>query len=541
VLPLLVFWCIARNRHWISAGIVALVATYPAAVGLWEPTVETVALMAIAVLVSVVVGFITGVVAAFSPRFERAIRPVLDAMQVVPATVYLIPFLLLFGIGLVPATLSTAIYAIPPMVRLTTLGIRQVPPATVEAGHMFGSTRRQILTKVQLPQAVPSIVTGINQTINMALGIVVLAALIGAGGLGSEVIEAIRIRRPGRGFVAGFAIVAIAIVFDRVARSFVERAQHRDRGSNPRVTVAVVVGLVALTIVGRSQGWIEIPFEWDAAFADPVDDAIRWIRDHWGEALRSFNDFVVADVWLRARDLLTDTVAWPVLVGAAALLGFWLRGARLALFVAIALITTGLVGQWANAIDTFVQSMIALVVAMLIAIPIGVFAGTRPRLLAAIEPAADTLQTLPALIYAIPFVMLFTVGVVPGILAGVIYAIPAGIKLTALGIRAVPEAPLEAARSFGATNRQVLWRVRVPLALPSIVLAVNQMTMMVLANIIIAGLIGGGALGFQAINALTKEGTGLGVEVGLAIVAMALVLDRLTHAAADRFRPPASH
>ena len=156
----------------------------------------------------------------------------------------------------------------------------------------------------------------------------------------------------------------------------------------------------------------------------------------------------------------------------------------------------------------------------------------------AIEPIADTMQTLPALVYAIPFVMVFTVGVVPGILASVIYAIPAGVKLTALGVSEVPEAPLEAAHSFGATPRQVLWRVRAPLALPSIVLAVNQMIMMVLANIIIAGLIGGGALGFEAIAALTKEGSGLGFEVGAAIVAMALVLDRLMHAAAARLAPP---
>lgn len=536
--PLLVFWCIARNGRWASATIAALVAMYPAAVGMWEPTTQTIALMSISVLVSVTIGFVLGVGAALHPRLERTVRPVLDAMQVVPATVYLIPFTLLFGIGPVPAALSTAIYAIPPMVRLTTLGVRQVPESTVEAARMFGSSRRQILAKVQLPQAVPSIVTGINQTINMALGIVVIAALIGAGGLGQEVINTIRIRRPGRGFVAGFAIVAIAIVFDRVARSFVERSQNRDRARRPAATFGVLGALVVATLVGRRQGWIEIPLHWESTFADPIDDAIRWVRDHWGETLRSFNDFIVGDIWVRMRDFLTDTIAWPVLVAGTALLAVWLKGWRLALFAGSAVAAIGLVGLWSESLDSLVQSVIALTAATAIALPLGVIAGTKRWLLRAIEPVADTLQTLPSLIYAIPFVMVFTLGVVPGILASVLYAIPVGIKLTALGIREVSPAPLEAARSFGATPRQILWKVRVPLALPSIVLAVNQMIMMVLANIIIAGLIGGGALGFEAINALTKAGTGLGFEVGTAIVAMALVLDRLMHAAADRLSPP---
>jgi glycine betaine/proline transport system permease protein len=540
VLPVLVFWCIARNGRWIVATITSLVALYPAAVGLREPTAETIALMAIAVVVSVAIGFAAGVSAALNPRFERTVRPILDAMQVVPATVYLIPFTLLFGIGPVPAALSTAIYAIPPMVRLTTLGLQQVPSTTVEAARMFGSSRLQTLTKVQLPQAVPSIVTGINQTINMALGIVVLAALIGAGGLGQEVIATIRIRRPGRGFVAGFAVVAIAIVFDRVARAFVERSQQRGRTHRATRSVAILGAIAVATAVGRNRHWVEIPLHWDSTFADPIDDLIRWIRDNWGGVLRSFNDFVVRDVWKRTTDWLTTSVAWPVFVCGAVILGWKLKNWRLATFAGCAVSTIGLVGLWAASIDTLVQSLIALSVGLVVALPVGIVAGTRPRIERALSPIADTLQTLPSLIYAIPFVMIFTVGVVPGILASVLYAIPVGVKLTALGIREVPESTIEAARSFGATSQQILWRVRVPLALPSIVLAINQMIMMVLANIIIAGLIGGGALGFQAINALTKEGTGLGFEVGVAIVAMALVLDRLMHAVAERIVAPST-
>ena len=146
-----------------------------------------------------------------------------------------------------------------------------------------------------------------------------------------------------------------------------------------------------------------------------------------------------------------------------------------------------------------------------------------------------------SLIYVIPFVMIFTVGPVPGVVAAVVYAIPPGIRLTALGIRQVNPESIEAATTFGASQRQVLWGVRIPLAMPSIILAVNQMVMMVLAMAIIAGMVGGGGLGYRSIEALTgANGAGLGIEVGLAVVIMATILDRLTQSAARRMQAPAA-
>jgi len=546
VLPALVFIAIARTGRWISATITALVALYPAAVGLWEETVDTLALMFVAVAVSIAVGTALGVWAGLDARVERALRPLLDAMQVVPTTVYLIPYVLLFGIGPVPATIATVIYAIPPCVRLTALGIRQVPLATVESARIFGSTRLQTLTKVQLPQATPSIITGVNQTINMALGIVPIAALIGGGGLGQEVLETIRIRRPGRGFIAGFAFVAIAIVFDRVARSFIERADPSTRAGVPRrartITFVALGALAIATLAGRAAGWIDIPVEWSSTFADPIDDVIRWIRDEWGAATRAVNDFVVRELVVRGRDTLTNTLAWPVLIGATAALGYWAKGWRLALGCTAGMLATGMVGMWVFAIDTFVQTVIAVVAAVAIAVPVGIWAGRRPLVERLLGPVLDALQTIPSLIYAIPFVMIFTVSPVPGILASVLYAVPPGIRLTALGLRHVDDEAVEAATTFGATPRQVLWGVRVPLALPSIVLAVNQVIMMVLAMVIIAGLVGSGALGFQAVTALTSSSkAGLGFEVGIAIVAMAIMLDRLMHGVAQRLSPPTAH
>ncbi len=540
-LPLIVFVIVARHGKWGAGLIAAACAIYPGLVGLWEPSLETLALTLVSVFVAVLIGVPLGVGAALNRPFDTVLRPTLDAMQTVPAPVYLIPAVLFFGIGAVPAAIATVVFALPPIVRLTTLGIRQVPTAITEAGTMTGSTRRQLLTKVQIPLAVPSIATGINQTINMALGIVVIAALVGAGGLGQEVIQTLRLRAPGRGMVAGLAIVAIAIMLDRVSRSFVERPAPEDRRRWPRSLLLAVVGLVVgAIVVGRLGGWIEFPGDFDATFADPLDDFIVWIRDSFGDQTQWVNDFVIREFILRGKELMLDTAVWPSLVVITAAIGWWLRGWRLALTGAACLFAIGFVGLWAQAAETFVQVLIAVIVAVIISVPIGVGIGRSRRAEVLLSPVLDALQTVPSLVYAIPFVMIFSVGPIPGIIASVLYALPVGIRLTALGIRHTDGPAVEAAETFGATRRQALLGVRIPMALPAIVLAVNQVIMMVLAMVIIAGLVGGGALGYEAVAALTKPDTGLGVEVGIAIVAMATILDRYTQAVADRFRPPTS-
>jgi ABC-type proline/glycine betaine transport system permease subunit len=212
----------------------------------------------------------------------------------------------------------------------------------------------------------------------------------------------------------------------------------------------------------------------------------------------------------------------------------------MSLTTAVGITFIGLTGRWPDAVDTLTQTVVAVIMSMLIAIPIGIWLGRRPRAESLISPFLDALQTIPNLVYAIPFVMIFSVGPVPGIVAAVVYAIPPGIRLTALGIRQVNYESLEAATTFGATPRQVLWGVRVPLAMPSIILAINQMVMMVLAMAIIAGMVGGGGLGYRSIEALTKPDAGLGAEVGIAIVIMATILDRLLQATAKRLQAPAA-
>lgn len=200
--------------------------------GLWDMSMETLALVATAVLISNGIGIPMGILASRSHRVESMMRPMLDAMQTMPAFVYLIPALMFFGIGRVPGVMATVIYALPPSVRLTNLGIRHVSYELVEAAHAFGSTQRQLLFKVQLPLALPSIMAGVNQTIMLSLSIVVLAAMIGAGGLGREVLMALGQVDIGRGFVAGFTIVLLAMVLDRITQALGMKGNIKREGTH---------------------------------------------------------------------------------------------------------------------------------------------------------------------------------------------------------------------------------------------------------------------------------------------------------------------
>lgn len=538
--PIVVFAIIARRKRWVMASCAAFAVIYPGLVGVWEESIETISLMAVSVGICVILGVPIGVWTALNKRAESILRPVLDAMQTVPATVYLIPIVLLFGIGKVPAAIATVVYALPPMIRLTALGVQQVPRAAIEAGQMFGATKRQILSRIQLPLAVPSIVAGINQTVMMALGIVVIATLVGAGGLGQEINQTVRQLSPGRGLVVSLAVVAVAFVLDRVSMALISQPGTHVQKLSRNAIIGLVGGVVVATLVGRIAGWNHFPVSYGTSFADPIDTAVNWFRDTFSFITRPFNDFIVRDVLIRTQKLLNNSFSWQMIIVAAMALSYFVAGWKMAITTSIGILFIGLTGRWTDSVDTLTQTIVAVVLSIVIALPIGVWLGRRPRAEAALSPLLDSLQTIPPLIYAIPFVMIFTVGPVPGVVAAVVYAIPPGIRLTSLGIRQVNTESIEAATTFGATDRQVLWGVRIPLAMPSIILAVNQMVMMVLAMAIIAGMVGGGGLGYRSIEALTGPNKGLGAEVGVAIVIMATILDRLTQATAKRLQAPAA-
>lgn len=210
----------AATRRWTLVAGVAALLLLVGVLGLWDLTMQTLALMLIAALISVAIGVPLGILAAKSRLARSVTLPVLDVMQTMPSFVYLIPAIMLFGLGKVPAVLATIVYAVPPLIRLTDLGIRQVDGEVVEAGRAFGGSGPQILFGVELPLALPTIMAGLNQTIMMALSMVVVASMIGARGLGEQVLNGIQTLDVGRGLEAGIGIVILAIVLDRITQGF---------------------------------------------------------------------------------------------------------------------------------------------------------------------------------------------------------------------------------------------------------------------------------------------------------------------------------
>ena len=217
--------------RWALLAFTSVALLYVGFMGLWENTIDTVALMVVAVAIAVSIGLPLGVLAARNSMVDNIMRPILDGMQTMPSFVYLLPGILFFGLGKPAGIFATIIYAVPPVIRLTNLGIRQVSLETVEAARSFGASPWQVLTKVQIPMALPTIMAGVNQTTMMALAMVTIASMVAAGGLGDNVLRALQKNQPGNGAIAGLAIVILAIIIDRLTQSVAASRQESMRSA----------------------------------------------------------------------------------------------------------------------------------------------------------------------------------------------------------------------------------------------------------------------------------------------------------------------
>ncbi|MFF4314222.1 ABC transporter permease [Streptomyces sp. NPDC001507] len=500
------------------------------ALGMWVPTMQTLALMVVAVLASVAVGLVLGLGAGLSGRLHRALRPVLDTMQVLPAFAYLLPVVLVFGIGVPAAVLATVVYAAPPMARLTALGLRGADPEVLEAVDSLGATRTQRLLTARIPLARKELLLGLNQTIMMALSMAVIASVIGAGGLGDRVYQALASVDVGAALAAGIPIVLLAVVLDRIT------AAAGERGDTRKPSAGLLYGLgatVAVALAARLLGRLDWPTAWTLNFAEPVNRAVDWMTAHLYSGVPvvggtadwagHFTTWVLDPV----RSGLQWLPWWAVLFVVAALA--WLIGTwRTALTAVLAMAAIGVLGVWEPSLDTLSQVLAAVAVTLVLGFATGIAAARSDRVERALRPVLDVFQTMPQFVYLIPVVALFGVGRAPAVAAAVVYALPAVVRITAQGLRQVDPAALESARSLGATGRQQLLQVQLPLARPALLLAVNQGVVLVLAVVIIGGLVGGGALGYDVAFGLAQGDLATGLVAGAAIVCLGLMLDRVT-------------
>jgi glycine betaine/proline transport system permease protein len=506
--------------------------------GVWDAAIETLALMLVAVTLALLIGIPIGIWAGRRPRVERVLRPILDAMQTIPAYSYLLPFVLLFGIGDPPALLATLAFALPPAIRLTALGIKTVPTTSIEVADAFGSTSRQRLRLVQIPLAKPSIMLGVNQTIMMALGIVVIAAFVGAGGLGQTVLDGLQRLSVGAALDGGIAIVVMAIVLDRVTTAWSQRARQNVKPptiaghtfSRRQLTLVAIVVIVAAVLIGRQVLRQQaFPEGLEFSVATPADAIVDWSQANLGDITSAISDFILKYMLDPIQDLFTG-VPWWMVAGAFALIGWRVSGVKLAIGEFACIAGLGLLGMWDLSMGTLSQVLVAVAITIAVAIPLGIWAARSDRFERISKPVLDAMQTMPAFVYLVPVLFLVEPGRVPAIIASFIYALPVAIRLTNLGIRQVPREIVEASDSFGPTKGQLLRKVQLPLAKPSILLGVNQTIMMVLSVVIIAGLIGAAGLGQEVVFALGKQQIGRGVVAGFCILLLAVALDRITQA-----------
>lgn len=512
--------------------------------GYWGASLDTLIITVVAVALCVLVGVPLGIWMSRSRRATALITPVLDVMQTMPSFAYLAPLALLFSIGAPAAVITTFIYSVPPLIRITAQGLREVSPTTVEAAESLGISRGQVLRKVRLPMARRTIVVGLNQCTLAALSMATIAALISGPGLGPVVVQALQSLDIGTAAVAGGLIVLIAIALDRSTTAASERGEQVRRAGaqdqrRRRIALAAIT-VVTLVLVYLSHIRLALAqFPAKPALGPPT---ANWISDTVNTIVSQIDTFTLA---------LKNIVTYGLINPLQSLLAespWWLTGGAI---LAIALLVGGIragvstivceliilgTGLWNDAMQTLTTTIVASVIVILLAVVIGVWMGRSRRVDTVVRPVLDALQTIPPFVYLVPALALFGPTRFTAIFAAIAYGLPIASKLVANGIVGVSRTTVEAAESSGTTKRQMITKVQLPMATSAVVLAGNQGLLYVLSMVVIGGLVGGGGLGYLVVAGFSQgELFGKGLAAGIAITALGVMLDRIAQNAAARY------
>jgi glycine betaine/proline transport system permease protein len=542
VLVVMFVYAVAGVR---SAVFVAACLLYVVGAGVWLETEQTLALLSVAVVLSTIIGVAIGIIASTNSVLDTAVRSVLDAMQTFPSFAYLVPVVAVFGAGVPAAIFVTLVWATAPVARMTAVGLRGVPHESIEAAESFGSTSVQTLIKVKLPLARPSIAAGINQTIMFSMAMATIAVLIGAPGLGVPVWSALGRLEFGQALQAGIALTLIAIAMDRVSDvawggAGSQRRTARRPGAG-RATQFAQRHHPALLAVGVTVGcdivFTSIPSVMYADFTEPPS----WLRIDLRNPVNDFIDFLNAH-FLGVFDWIRNTIQevalnrivsglewlpWPVVLALACAIGYSALRWRGAVLAAGGIALIGAFGLWEPTIETLSISMVAVVLALLISFPLGVLMSQSDHVAAVVRPVLDVMQTLPIFLFVIPTVVILGSGSVAGTLATTLWAIPPMARMTNVALRGADHEVVEAATSFGATEWQKLRQVRIPLGMPTLLVGVNQTVLMALSMAVVSAFIGTPGLGEQILTAVSYSDVGGGLEAGVAMFLLAVIIDRI--------------
>lgn len=529
----------ALNGRWLAL-LAGFSTIYISVFGQWVPAMETLSFVLVAAPVSVVLGLFFGVLAFKNKKVEACLMPLLNVAQTMPHFSYLVPVTVFFGVGDHAGVIATVIFATPPMIRLTLLGLKAVSPEVIEAGMMNGCNRVQQLFRVLIPTARRSILVGVNQVIMQCLAMAVIASFIGAKGLGFNLLLALNQLRIGQALELGICIVLIAVMLDKLSLGWANKQvdyfadlSFVHRHKYPIILLGVLVVGVALAYIGRlifddginylyliphNKGITTEPF-WQSG--------VDWMVDNWYAGLQGFNKALIVNVLVPMK---TAYLGMPV--SATFLLvmgtGYVIGGVRSALIVFGFLLFIALTEWWDRALITMYMTTFAVLVSGIIGLVAGVLCAQNSLATKIVLLICDTFQTFPSFIYLIPVIMLFGVTDTSVLIAVIIYATIPATRYTVEGLRNVPPQLQDAGSMSGVTRLQRLLRIELPLAFPHIMLGINQTVVFALFMVIIGAMIGTDDLGQFILKSLSdKQGIGNGLMLGLCVAFIGLAVDHL--------------
>ena len=503
-----------------------------ALMGQWKWAMETLSVILVAAPFSVFLGLLMGVLAWRSHRFERMLNPILNIAQSLPHFAYMIPVVVFIGVGPKAGAIVTIIFSVPPMIRMTLLGLKKVPEEVIEAGKMSGSTRWQLLTRVRIPTARSEILIGVNQVIMQCLAMVVLASFIGMPGLGQKLLQLLQSLKIGLSVEIGVTIVLLAVTLDQLSKAWAHRLPEHSEPSllwfqrNRLLVIWLALCVFGFVLAHLVPYLHEVQRKQALSVAEPIDALMDQFIRLIAPVTAWLRWFLITWVLIPMRDAFL-WLPFSAVLALLAAIGWAIGGARSAAICVAYFGLIALSGWWDRAMITVYMVTISVLIAALIGLPLGIWAARKPKRAERVLLVCDTAQTFPSFIYLIPVIMLFGVNDVAVVAAVVVFAAVPIVRYTIEGLVNVPAELIEAADMSGATRRQTLWHVRLPTALPTMLVGANQSVMFALFMVIIAAFIGTQDLGQEMQRALSTTDVGKGLVLGFAVAFMGLMTDHL--------------